>query len=73
MATAVLSDQHHRALRLLATGATDKAVGAQMGISDRTVRRLVRDLCDHYGADGRLQLGIIIGQLGVIILNVTSG
>jgi DNA-binding NarL/FixJ family response regulator len=72
MATADLTRQHHDVLRLLCTGATDKAVGAQLGISDRTVRRLVRDACDHYGVAGRMQLGVILGQLGIVIVSLAN-
>ncbi len=66
-----LSQMHLDAMRLLATGATDKAVGLRLKISDRTVRRLVRDLCDHFGVDGRLQLGVAIGQSGLVVLNLS--
>ena len=45
-------------LRLLAQGHTDEAVAARLGLSVRTVRRVVKDMLDRTGARSRFELGV---------------
>lgn len=49
-------DEH--VIRLLAAGLTDKAVGRQLGMGERTVQRRVRALMQAHGVTNRLQLGM---------------
>ncbi|RVU27960.1 erythropoiesis-stimulating protein [Streptomyces antnestii] len=55
-----LTDRRHRAvLRLLAEGLTDEAVGRRLGVSDRTVRRMVGELTTRLGATSRFQVAVL--------------
>jgi len=38
-------------LRLLSRGLTNEAIARELGISDRTLRRRARDICDRLGVD----------------------
>ena len=51
---------------LLATGMTDIAIARQLGISERTVRRRVKDLLDELGVDSRFAAGARAAQRGWI-------
>ncbi|WP_354640686.1 helix-turn-helix transcriptional regulator [Kitasatospora camelliae] len=53
-------------LRLLAAGLTDQAIGRQLEVSDRTVRRLVAELTADLGARSRFQAGVHAARLGWI-------
>ncbi|MFY0409217.1 helix-turn-helix domain-containing protein [Solicola sp. PLA-1-18] len=46
-----------RILSLVHAGMTDRAAGAELGLSMRTVQRRMRDLMDLSGTETRLQLG----------------
>ena len=50
------TDRH--LLRLLADGLTDDAAGKRLGISARTVRRIMADLMDRLGAASRFEAGV---------------
>lgn len=51
-------------LRVLATGATDESVSRHLGVSVRTVRRLVSALMQQLGAGSRFELGLRLGARG---------
>ncbi|GAA1617684.1 LuxR family transcriptional regulator [Kribbella sancticallisti] len=51
-------------VRLLVTGLTDKAIGRQLDLAERTVQRRVRGIMQIYGVHNRLQLGIRLAQEG---------
>ncbi|MFC5043707.1 helix-turn-helix transcriptional regulator [Ornithinimicrobium kibberense] len=53
-----LGDKDARVLALLATGASDKIIARQLGVSVRTVERRVRYLMEHLGAATRFQAGV---------------
>lgn len=58
-------DRRQRAvLRLLAEGLTDEGVGRRLGISDRTVRRIVGDLTSALGATSRFQVAVLAERAG---------
>lgn len=59
-----LTDQQRTILRLLAAGAKDEAIARQVGVSDRTVSRVVSDLLDELGATSRFAAGVRAAQLG---------
>ncbi|MEV6351590.1 helix-turn-helix transcriptional regulator [Streptomyces hydrogenans] len=52
-----LTPADRRLLTLLLNGYTDQAIGAQLGVSERTVQRRVRRLLALAGVRSRLQLG----------------
>src|SRR5262245_46934159 len=52
-----LNDQELAILGLLAAGQTDEGIGRKMGLSDRTVRRIVADLMKRLDAASRFQAG----------------
>lgn len=53
-----LSATERALLRLLADGLTDDAAGKRLGISARTVRRIMSDLMDRLGAESRFEAGV---------------
>ncbi|WP_127504025.1 LuxR C-terminal-related transcriptional regulator [Actinoplanes solisilvae] len=53
-----LTDQAVAILRLLRQGRTDEAIGRQLQLSERTVRRTVRDLMQRLDAESRFQAGV---------------
>ncbi|MEZ0094094.1 LuxR C-terminal-related transcriptional regulator [Streptacidiphilus sp. EB129] len=59
-----LSDQEKALLRMLAQGDTDEATARKLGISDRTVRRLIADLMSKLGARSRFQAGFLATEHG---------
>lgn len=56
------ADDH--VIRLLTAGLTDKAIGRQLGIGERTVQRRVKALMRAHGVTNRLQLGIRLAAAG---------
>ncbi|MFJ4437301.1 LuxR C-terminal-related transcriptional regulator [Streptomyces sp. NPDC088923] len=59
-----LSTQERELLRLLAGGLTDAMSARRLGLSIRTVRRLMADLMKRINAASRFQAGLRLGQLG---------
>ena len=59
-----LTDQQSATLRLLANGYTDEAIAKRLGVSARTVRRMVTGLMTRLGARGRFQAGARAVQAG---------
>ncbi|WP_018909158.1 LuxR C-terminal-related transcriptional regulator [Salinispora arenicola] len=53
-----LTEQTVAILRLLRQGRTDEAIGRQLQLSERTVRRTVRDLMRRLDAESRFQAGV---------------
>ncbi|MGC4893484.1 LuxR C-terminal-related transcriptional regulator [Micromonospora sp. DT31] len=53
-----LTRQASAILRLLRHGRTDEAIGRQLGLSERTVRRTVADLMKRLDAESRFQAGV---------------
>lgn len=51
-------------IRLLASGHTDETVGRKLGLSVRTVRRLMSDLTQRLGASSRFQAGAEAARRG---------
>ncbi|MFJ3304915.1 LuxR C-terminal-related transcriptional regulator [Streptomyces sp. NPDC086549] len=56
--------RHREVLRMLAGGLTDEAMARKLGISERTVRRLVSELTERLGAASRFQAGACAVRLG---------
>ncbi|NUR62534.1 MAG: helix-turn-helix transcriptional regulator [Catenulispora sp.] len=61
---AELSATDRHLLRLLADGLTDDAAGKRLGISARTVRRIMADLMDRLGAESRFEAGVEAARRG---------
>jgi len=51
-------------LALVAAGATDEVIAAQLGISPRTLRRRLHDLFDELGASNRFHAGVEAARRG---------
>ncbi|WP_067168539.1 helix-turn-helix transcriptional regulator [Microtetraspora niveoalba] len=61
---ASLTVQQRAVLRLLAAGAKDDAIARSLGVSTRTVTRLVGELTAMLGAGSRFQAGVRATRLG---------
>lgn len=59
-----LSPQDRAILKLLADGRTDDYVGARLGVSARTARRLTSDIMKRLDARSRFQAGILAERRG---------
>lgn len=59
-----LDATEQRIMRLLVTGLTDKAIGRQLDLGERTVQRRVREIMRFFGVSNRLQLGIRLERDG---------
>lgn len=53
-----LDSRERELLQLLARGLTDEAVAKRLGISLRSVRRIVQSLMERFGAHSRFELGM---------------
>lgn len=53
-----LNDQELAVVRLLGQGLTDEAIGRKLGLSERTIRRLVSELMRRLNARSRFQAGV---------------
>jgi DNA-binding CsgD family transcriptional regulator len=62
-----LSGREREMLRLLSLGATDESAAAQLGISVRTVRRMVAQLMNRLGARSRFQAGVKAADRGWLL------
>jgi DNA-binding CsgD family transcriptional regulator/sugar-specific transcriptional regulator TrmB len=58
------STQERELLRLLSLGAKDETAARQLGVSVRTVRRMIADLMRELDARSRFQAGVIATQRG---------
>ncbi|WP_157901126.1 helix-turn-helix transcriptional regulator [Streptomyces davaonensis] len=61
-----LNPREREVLRLLARGLNDDAVRRRLGLSLRTVRRIVADLCTRLGAASRFEAGYLAAKRGWI-------
>ncbi|MGW7362026.1 helix-turn-helix transcriptional regulator [Streptomyces sp. NPDC054841] len=59
-----LSPQERELLRLLSTGMTDERAGHQLGMSARSVRRVMAGLMERLGARSRFEAGLRASQRG---------
>ncbi|MGW1080630.1 helix-turn-helix transcriptional regulator [Kitasatospora sp. NPDC002522] len=59
-----LTGQERELLRLLAEGLTDERAGQRLGVSLRTVRRMMADLMVRMDARSRFQAGLQVAALG---------
>ncbi|HEX4221494.1 MAG TPA: LuxR C-terminal-related transcriptional regulator [Pseudonocardiaceae bacterium] len=61
-----LTDRQRQLLTLLLAGSTDESAACRLGVSIRTVRRMVAELNDRLGARGRFQAGALAAERGWI-------
>ncbi|MFG6200547.1 LuxR C-terminal-related transcriptional regulator [Nonomuraea sp. JJY05] len=61
-----LTDQQRAALRMLAAGQKDSAIPRSMGVSTRTVTRLVGELTAMLWANSRFPAGVRAARLGLL-------
>ncbi|MGP3921067.1 LuxR C-terminal-related transcriptional regulator [Nonomuraea sp. 10N515B] len=61
-----LTEQQRAVLRMLAAGQKDSAIARSMGVSTRTVTRLVSELTAMLGASSRFQAGVRAARLGLL-------
>ncbi|RJQ77841.1 helix-turn-helix transcriptional regulator [Pseudonocardiaceae bacterium YIM PH 21723] len=59
-----ITAQERELLCLLTTGATDEVAARKLGLSVRTVRRMMADLTDRLGARSRFETGVRAAQQG---------
>jgi DNA-binding NarL/FixJ family response regulator len=59
-----LTGRHRELVRMLGGGLTDEAMARKLGVSERTVRRLVSELTERLGAASRFQAGVCAVRLG---------
>lgn len=59
-----LSPQELALLEILAEGSTDQSAAHQLGVSLRTVRRMVSDLSARLGARSRFEAGVLAARCG---------
>ncbi|MFI0939643.1 LuxR C-terminal-related transcriptional regulator [Streptomyces sp. NPDC021020] len=61
-----LTEQHRTTMRLLANGLTDERIARKLGVSLRTVSRLVSEIMRYLEADSRFQAGVLAAAHGLI-------
>ncbi|WP_418960241.1 LuxR C-terminal-related transcriptional regulator [Streptomyces tritici] len=65
-AAGAYSPQERDVLAMLATGAKDEVIARRLGVSDRTLRRLLNQLAEKLGAESRFAAGARAAQLGLL-------
>jgi DNA-binding NarL/FixJ family response regulator len=62
--SADLGARERELLSLLSAGSTDESAAARLGVSVRTVRRMVADIMNRLGARSRFQAGVKAADRG---------
>ncbi|MCW3818160.1 LuxR C-terminal-related transcriptional regulator [Micromonospora sp. DR5-3] len=62
----VLDEADLRLLRLLATGVPLETVARRSGLSERTVRRRIRAICDRLGVTAPIQAVVWAARRGLL-------
>ncbi|MEV0806381.1 LuxR C-terminal-related transcriptional regulator [Micromonospora sp. NPDC050200] len=62
----VLDEEDLRLLRLLATGVPLETVARRSGMSERTVRRRIRAICDRLGVTASIQAVVWAARRGML-------
>lgn len=66
LAALTLTEKDLVLLRLLADGLPVEAVGRRLELSDRTVRRRVRSICDRLGVSAPIQAVVWAARRGLL-------
>ncbi|GGW69686.1 hypothetical protein GCM10010503_53770 [Streptomyces lucensis JCM 4490] len=61
-----LGSQQRWMLRLMATGRKDEAIARELGVSVRTLRRMMADLMVRLGVESRFQAGLTAARMGLL-------
>jgi DNA-binding NarL/FixJ family response regulator len=61
-----LDDEELAIVRLLADGLVLDAIARRLALSERTVRRRIRALCDRFGVDAPVQVVVLAARRGVL-------
>jgi DNA-binding NarL/FixJ family response regulator len=61
-----LDDEELAIVRLLADGLVLDAIARRLSLSERTVRRRIRALCDRFGVDAPVQVVVIAAHNGLL-------
>ena len=61
-----LDDEEIAIIRLLADGVVLEAIARRLALSERTVRRRIRTLCDRFGVDTPVQVVVIAARNGLV-------
>ncbi|MEV6106061.1 helix-turn-helix transcriptional regulator [Streptomyces sp. NPDC051940] len=61
-----LTEQHLTAVRMLAGGAKDERIARALGVSLRTVSRILSELMQELGASSRFEAGVRAARLGLL-------
>ncbi|WP_394425850.1 helix-turn-helix transcriptional regulator [Streptomyces sp. SGAir0957] len=61
-----LTSQQLWVLRLMSTGRKDEAIARELGVSVRTLRRVMADLMARLGVESRFQAGITAAKMGLL-------
>lgn len=62
----VLDDEEIAIVRLLADGVVLEAIARRLALSERTVRRRIRALCDRFGVDTPVQVVVLAARNGLL-------
>jgi DNA-binding NarL/FixJ family response regulator len=61
-----LDDEELQIVRLLADGLVLDAIARRLSVSERTLRRRIRSLCDRFGVDAPVQVVVIAARNGLL-------
>ncbi|HZC74295.1 MAG TPA: LuxR C-terminal-related transcriptional regulator [Jatrophihabitans sp.] len=61
-----LDGEETELVRLLADGLVLDAIARRLALSERTVRRRIRGLCDRFGVDAPVQVVVLAARSGVL-------
>jgi DNA-binding NarL/FixJ family response regulator len=62
----VLDDEELALIRLLADGLVLEAIARRLALSERTVRRRIRALCDRFEVNTPVQVVVIAARQGIV-------
>jgi DNA-binding NarL/FixJ family response regulator len=61
-----LDDEELALVRLLADGLVLEAIARRLALSERTVRRRIRALCDRFDVNTPVQVVVIAARQGIV-------
>jgi DNA-binding NarL/FixJ family response regulator len=62
----VLDDEELAIVRLLAEGLVLEGIARRLTLSERTLRRRIRGLCDRFGVDAPVQVVVLAARNGLL-------
>ncbi len=61
-----LSKREREVMRLVVSGKTDREIGRELGLAERTVRYALRSVYDKLGVDSRVEAAVRLSGLGLL-------